>query len=238
MAKERLQKILAAAGIDSRRNCEQLILDGAVSVNGHIVDSLPVFADPETDIIKVHGKKLKSRLKVYYLLNKPKNVICTNRDPQGRKTAVDIIGSRERIFCAGRLDADTTGAIILTNDTELVNILTHPKFGLHKTYVATVKGLLTPEHVEKLRKGIWLAEGKTSKASVKLLNAGPQQSTLEITISEGMNRQIRRMLARLDFKVKNLKRTKIGKITLHGLGSGNWRKLDAYEIKYLKGLLL
>ena len=130
MAEQRLQKILAAAGIDSRRKCEELILEGAVRVNRKVVDTLPTFADPIKDIITVNGKKIHPEQKVYFLLNKPKGVICTNRDPAGRKKAIDLVQTDKRIFCVGRLDADTSGIIILTNDSELANKLAHPRYGL------------------------------------------------------------------------------------------------------------
>ena len=145
MSEQRLQKVLAAAGVDSRRKCEELILDGVVRVNRKVVDKLPAFVDPAKDIITVDGRKIQAAQKVYYLLNKPKGVVCTNRDPQGRKKAIDIIHSDQRIFCVGRLDIDTTGIIILTNDSELANRLTHPRYGLAKTYVVRVKGQIVGE---------------------------------------------------------------------------------------------
>ena len=234
MAKERLQKILAAAGIDSRRKCEELILTGDVSVNGKVVDTLPAFADAETDEIKVNGRRIKFQKKVYFLLNKQKGVICTNDDSLGRVKAVDIINCKERIFCIGRLDADSAGIIILTNDTALANRLTHPKYQLAKTYITEVEGSISPHQVEKLKSGIWLAEGKTQPAFVKILKKGKAESFLEIRVKQGLNRQVRRMLAKVGLKVKSLKRTKIGKISAAGLGVGRFRELKSYEIEYLK----
>ncbi|MBN1787126.1 MAG: rRNA pseudouridine synthase [Sedimentisphaerales bacterium] len=234
MPKERLQKILAAAGIDSRRNCEQLILDGFIRVNGKIVDTLPAFADTETDCITVDGKKLRPKQKVYYLLNKPKGVICTNSDPGGRTKAIDLVDYKGRIFCIGRLDADTIGAIILTNDTAISNQVTHPRHQFTKTYVVCVKGKVTTEAVEKLKKGIWLAEGKTAPMKVKVLKAHHTESIIEIKLHQGLNRQIRRVMAKVGYKVTSLKRTKIGKISLHHLGVGRYRKLTKAEIDYLK----
>ncbi|MHC4702919.1 MAG: pseudouridine synthase, partial [Planctomycetota bacterium] len=230
MAEQRLQKVLAAAGVDSRRNCEELILSGVVRINRKVVDELPAFVDPDTDIITVHGKRIHAARKVYYLLNKPKGVICTNSDPQGRKKAIDIIHSPERIFCVGRLDIDTTGIIILSNDSELANKLTHPKYGLAKTYVVGVKGLITGEQIEKLKKGIWLAEGKTGRASAKILKRGHKESLIEVSIRQGLNRQVRRMLAKVGLPVKSLKRTRIGKLTSRGLGVGKYRRLTRGEV--------
>ena len=234
MAGQRLQKVLAAAGVDSRRNCEDLILDGVVRVNRKVVDTLPAFVDPENDIITVNGTRIHSVKKVYYLLNKPKGVICTNRDPQGRKKAIDIIKSELRIFCVGRLDIDSTGLIILTNDSELTNRLTHPKYELPKTYVVRVKGMIDSTASEKLKKGVWFAEGKTGRAAVKILKRNHVESMIQITIRQGLNRQIRRMLAKVGLSVKSLKRTQIGKINTRSLGVGKFRKLSRPEISYLK----
>lgn len=233
MARQRLQKILAAAGVDSRRKCEELILEGSVRVNRKVVDQLPAFADPDEDLITVDGRRIRQSEKVYYLLNKPKGVICTNSDPQGRRKAIDLVPDAQRVFCVGRLDGDTTGLIIITNDSELTNRMTHPKFGLAKRYVATVKGALLGPQVEKLKKGIWLAEGKTSMASIKVLKSSPRQSSLEISLKQGMNRQIRRMLAKVGLNVKSLKRTRIGRIEIRGLGTGRYRPLSKAEVDYL-----
>jgi 23S rRNA pseudouridine2605 synthase len=234
MGEQRLQKVLAAAGVDSRRKCEELILNGVVRVNRKVVDKLPAFVDPAKDIITVDGKKIQAAQKVYFLLNKPRGVVCTNSDPQGRKKAIDIIPSDQRIFCVGRLDIDTTGVIILTNDSELANRLTHPRYGLAKTYVVRVKGQITGEAARKLKKGIWLAEGKTGRASVKILKRNYKESLIEITIRQGLNRQIRRMLARVGLPVKSLNRTRIGKLNTRGLGVGKFRTLTKAEVAYLK----
>ena len=234
MVQQRLQKVLAAAGVDSRRKCEELIIEGIVCVNNKTVDKLPAFVDPDKDIITVNGKKIRAAKKVYFLLNKPKGVLCTNRDPRGRKKAIDLIRTNERIFCVGRLDADTTGLIILTNDSELSNRLTHPSYGISKTYVARIKGEIKPEQVEKLKKGIWLAEGKTSRASVKILKRRHTESMIEIIIRQGLNRQIRRMLAKVGLPVQSLTRTKIGRLAIRGLGVGKSRPLTKPEVTYLK----
>jgi len=234
MALERLQKILASAGVASRRKCEELILEGLVRVNGKVVERLPAFADPDKDVIIVGGTRIRQGQKVYFLLNKPKGVICTNFDPQNRTKAIDLIPTRQRIFCVGRLDAETTGLIILTNDTDLTNRLTHPKYGLNKTYLAEVKGRIEGKHIEKFKQGIWLSEGKTSQARVEILNRGPMHSLIEVRMAERLNRQVRRMLARVGLPVKSLKRTRIGKITDRGLGIGKFRLLSPAEVEYLK----
>jgi 23S rRNA pseudouridine2605 synthase len=234
MAVQRLQKILAAAGIDSRRKCEELILRGLVQVNKNVVDKLPAFADPEKDIITIDGRKIHLEEKVYFLLNKPKGVICTNSDPAGRKKAIDLVRTDKRIFCVGRLDAETTGLIILTNDSELANKLTHPRYGLAKTYVARIKGRIVGEQVEKIKKGVRLAEGGTGTAAVKILKSSYKESFVEIVIRQGLNRQVRRTLARVGLPVKSLTRTRIGRIDSHGLGLGKFRSLTKNEVAHLK----
>jgi 23S rRNA pseudouridine2605 synthase len=234
MNTQRLQKVLAAAGVDSRRKCEELILDGAVRVNRKVVDKLPAFVDPEKDLITVNGRKIHAAQKVYFLFNNPSGVICTNRDPQGRKKAIDFVRTGERIFCVGRLDADTTGIIILTNDSELANRLAHPRYGLAKSYVVRVKGEVAGERIEKLKRGIWLAEGKTGRASVKILKRGHKESLIEVTIRQGLNRQVRRMLAKVGLPVRTLTRTRIGKLNSRGLGVGKFRALTKAEVAYLK----
>ena len=233
MAEQRLQKILAAAGVDSRRKCEELIVEGAVRVNRHVVDTLPAFADPAKDKITVNGRLIRAEPKVYYLLNKPKGVICTNRDPQGRRKAIDLVDSPHRVFCVGRLDVDSSGLILLTNDSELTNRMTHPRYKLAKTYQVEVKGQIGAEAVAKLKKGIWLTGGRTAGASVKVLRKGRAVSKLEITIRQGLNRQVRRMLARVGLDVKSLKRTRIGRIGIRGLGVGRYRQLKPAEVAYL-----
>jgi len=232
--RERLQKVLASAGVASRRQCEELILEGAVRVNGRVVDELPAFADPEVDVITVHGRRLQEPRRVYYLLNKPQGVICTSNDPQGRPRAVDLVPGGERVFCVGRLDAETTGLIIITNDAELTNLLTHPKYKVPKTYVAKVAGHVDSQTVERLRKGVWLAEGRTARSSVKVLRSGHHDSLVEIRISQGLNRQVRRMLAKVGLPVQSLKRTQIGRLSIRGLGIGRYRPLLKAEVAALK----
>jgi len=232
--RQRLQKILAAAGIGSRRKCEEMILEGSVTVNGTMVNELPAFADADRDDIRVDGQRIKQSKKVYFLLNKPKGVICTSADPMGRPKAVDLIDCPHRIFCVGRLDADTTGAIILTNDSELTNRLTHPRYELPKTYQATIHGKMEGEDIEKIKKGVWLSEGKTERAGVKVLRKTSDETLLEITIRQGLNRQVRRTFAHLGFKVKALKRTQIGNIVLKGIAIGGYKPLTGAQISYLK----
>lgn len=234
MGLERLQKILAAAGVDSRRKCEELILSGMVRVNKRVVDTLPAFADAEKDVISVDGKRVYGERKVYFLLNKPKGVICTSSDPQGRRKAIDLIPAKERVFCVGRLDTDTSGLIILTNDTEMANRLTHPRYEVSKTYLVRVKGEISGEAAERLKRGIWLAERKAEHTVVKVLKRGAKESLLEITIRQGLSRQIRMMFARAGLPVRAVRRSHIGRISDKGLGVGQFRMLSEAEVSYLK----
>ncbi len=234
MAKVRLQKFMAEAGVNSRRKCEKIIQGGAVKVNGETMRKLPVFVDPDNDTVTVHGKRIFKEPKVYYLLNKPRGVICTNKDPHGRRRAIDFVPSDKRVFCVGRLDADTTGLILLTNDNELANKLTHPRYGITKTYLVVVNGKMTGKAVEKLKKGIWLSDGKTGRSRIKVLNKGHNESAVEITIKQGLNRQIRRMFAKVGLKVKSLKRIKIAMINDKGIGIGKYRPLTGKEVQLLK----
>ena len=229
----RLQKVMAAAGVDSRRNCEELILDGVVCVNRKVVDSLPAFVNPDKDVVTVNGKRIEDAEKVYFLLNKPKGYLCTNVDPYGRKKASDLVDTELRVFCVGRLDAETTGAIILTNDSELTNRLTHPRYELPKTYEVILNGRIEGEDIEKLKKGTWLAEGRTGRAAVKVIYRSRTTSTLQIVIRQGLNRQIRRIVARVGFKVKSLKRTKIGNIDIKGMRVGQAKRMTKAQIDYL-----
>ncbi len=234
MTRQRLQKILAAAGVDSRRNCEQLILEGLVRVNNKVVDTLPVFADPEKDVITVNGQKIRSEQKLYFLLNKPDGAVCSDSDPAGRKKVKDFINTDRRIIPAGRLDAGTAGLVILTNDIDLTTSFNSRRFEMPQSYVARVKGQIRSEDVEKLKKGVWLDAGRTSRAAVKVLSRSYKESVVEITISQGLNSQVRTMFLRLGLSVKSLARTRIGRLTTKGLSIGRYRVLTSSEIAHLK----
>jgi len=231
---ERLQKIMADAGLASRRHCEEMITEGLVKVNGKVVKRLPVFVDLEHDSIIVNGRKLKIEPKVYYLLNKPKKVVCTNADPQGRLRAIDLLkGVRHRVFPVGRLDTDSNGLLLMTNDGELANQLTHPRYGVSKTYQVTASGWITGDEIQKLKKGIHLQQGRAHMERIKIQHRNSRRTVLEITLQEGQNRQIRRMLARLGHSVKELTRIRLGPLSLRALGPGRFRPLTSQEVKKL-----
>jgi len=237
MALERLQKILARAGVASRRACEEFIAAGRVTVDAEVVAELGAKADPRTQDVRLDGRRVRPEPLEYWILNKPKGVVCTNADPAGRRRPVDLIPEAEsRLFPVGRLDADSKGLLLLTNDGALANRLTHPRYEVAKTYRATVEGRVTGKEVQRLLKGVHLAEGKTGRPAVKVLKRTRSRSLLQVTLREGRNRQVRRMLARLAHPVRELIRTRIGRLSLRGLGQGKARRLTSEEIEYLKKL--
>ena len=232
---ERLHKILAEAGLGSRRSCERLIAEGRVTVNGKTITEMGTLADPEDDHIRFDRKPIRRQTKLYYLLNKPKGVVCTNSPDEKRPRAIDLLSRvKERLYPVGRLDEDSEGLLILTNDGDLANQLTHPRHEVAKTYRAVVKGYLGAEAVEKLQSGIHLAEGKTRRAKLRVVRRGRKQSVIDITIREGKNRQIRRMLARLDHPVISLRRTRIGPLEDPRLDPGQYRLLKKKELDQLR----
>lgn len=244
--KERIQKVLAGAGVASRRAVEEMVLQGRVAVNGRIVQELPVLVDPDKDNVEVDGERIRLRdrtskdRRVYILMYKPKGVYSTNVSQGEQVRAIDLLppGS-PRVYPVGRLDADSKGLLLLTNDGELTNRLTHPRYGVSKTYRAIVDGWVDEEGLKELEKGIWLAdrEGrgfKTGRSHIRIVKRMREKSVLEVTIREGRNRQVRRMLAKVGHKVKDLTRVKMGPLTLDGLSPGQFRELTPRELKDLQ----
>ncbi|MFD0958775.1 pseudouridine synthase [Paenibacillus chungangensis] len=233
---DRLQKILAQAGVASRRKCEELIQSGVVEVNGEKVTALGVKADAAADIITVNGKPIRGENKLYLMLNKPKGVITSATDPKGRKVVTDFLhGIKERVYPVGRLDYDTEGLLLLTNDGEFANLLTHPKHHVPKTYHATVNGIPHGTALERLQKGIKLEDGMTSPAEVEYVDVDldGNKSTVSITIHEGRNRQVRRMFEAIGHKVTRLRRIRFGELGLESLHRGKFRHLTPQEVKEL-----
>ncbi len=243
MAKERLQKVLARAGLGSRRMCEKLITEGRVTVNGEVRDSMPVMVDPQSDRIEVDGEKIKATAPkdMYVLLNKPKGIVCTVKDELGRRNILSFLPTKlinqYRLFPVGRLDKDSQGLVLLTNDGELTKRLTHPRHSVPRTYRVAVNGPVDGTLVERMTKGIWLSDGKARALRVKIIKRGRTHSVLEITLTEGKNRQIRRMLAKCNLSVKKLERIGLGTLQLKGVGEGKFRFLDNLEVKELKSLV-
>ena len=242
----RLQKILARAGFGSRRACESFILEGRVAVDGVVVRHLGTKADPETQTVTLDGQKAAGpgrtpkdvgdqTEKVYYILNKPRGVLCTNEDPAGRPLAIQLVPEKRRIFCVGRLDLESEGLVLLTNDGDLTHLLTHPRFGVPKAYMAKVDGELGGAQILRLKSGVRLAEGRAQGAQVRVRKRGRRSAVLELTISEGLNREVRRMLAAVGLKCRRLRRIGLGPLRLAGLEPGASRRLSREEVELLIG---
>ncbi|UBH12239.1 pseudouridine synthase [Macrococcus armenti] len=237
---ERLQKVIAKSGVTSRRKAEVLITEGKVTVNGKTVTELGTKVKP-SDIIEVEGIPLENPEKVYILFHKPTGVITSVSDDKGRKVVTDFFpGLHLRIFPVGRLDYDTSGLLLLTNDGDFANQMTHPKYKMQKKYVAKLKGFLLREQVKELERGIKLEDGMTAPAKVKVKSQDREKNTtlVEITIYEGRNRQVRRMFAHFGHEVVKLSRIEYGPLTLKGLNAGDARELSPHEVKTLRNLAL
>lgn len=233
----RLQKFMAHAGAASRRKSEELIKEGRVKVNNNIVTEMGLVVDPNKDRVYLDGKRLNlENENIYIILNKPIGVVTTSSDEKGRINVVDLVDETKRVYPVGRLDIDTTGLVLLTNDGALANILMHPKNNVYKTYIATVEGKPNARELNLLRNGLSLRDLQTSKAKVKILKNFDKDSIVEISIHEGKNHQVKRMFSYIGHEVKKLKRISIGKIELGNLEIGNYRYLNNEEVKYLKAL--
>jgi len=235
---ERLQKIIAKAGIASRRRAEEMILQGIVTVNGKTVTELGTKADLEKDAIKVDGKRIRfDSEKVCLLLNKPKGCISTAHDPQNRQTVIDLVKKmKQRVFPVGRLDFDAEGVLLLTNDGELTNKLIHPRYKIPKKYLVKVSDVPDEKDISKLRKGVYLKDGRTLPADVKFIKATKENSWLEITVYEGRNRLIKKMCFAIGHSVLKLKRIEFAGIKLGNLKPGEYRFLTDREMDGLKRL--
>ncbi len=233
----RLQKYIAEAGIASRRKAEEFILDGRVSVNGKVVLELGTKIDDEKDLVEFDGKKIiKEQKNVYILFHKPEGCVTTVSDQFNRKTVLDFIDTEERIYPVGRLDYDTSGLLIMTNDGKLTYTLTHPKHNVEKVYIAEVDRVPSKDDIFKFENGIVIDGRKTSKAKLDILKRKGKFASLKIVIHEGRNRQVRKMCDAIGCKVLKLKRVAIGKIELGDLKKGEYRVLNENEVRYLKGI--
>ncbi|RCS41127.1 rRNA pseudouridine synthase [Bremerella cremea] len=230
----RLHKVLAEAGIGSRRKCEEIIQEGRVEVDGEFVTELGTVVDPEKQKITVDGQRIRARRKQYFILNKPVGVVSTNFDQDGRTRVVDLVPQDERLFTIGRLDRQSEGLIIVTNDGELANQLAHPRYGVAKTYHVEVAGMPAPEELKMIQNGVHFAEGFVQAESCKLKRKLKKSAILEIVLREGKNREIRRMLAKVGHKVLKLKRISIGPLKLGEVPAGAFRELSPSEVKALR----
>ena len=233
----RLQKILSTAGVASRRASEQLILEGRVTVNGETIRELGTKADPEKDAIKVDGRRIKSDVvKRYIALYKPKGYVTTRKDPERRKTVMDLIGHGDYIYPVGRLDYDTEGLLLLTSDGDLAARLMHPRHEVDKEYEVIVLGIPDQAAIDKLKKGVYIEGGRTSPAKVRVgttVKGARPTTMLNITIHEGRNRQVRKMCSAVGLPVRDLRRVRMGPVTVGRLKPGQWRDLTPQEIRAL-----
>lgn len=235
---ERLQKVIAHAGIASRRKAEQLIQEGKVTVNGKVIKELGVKVT-SNDRVEVEGIPLEREEPVYLLFYKPRGVISSVKDEKGRKVVTDYLPQiKERVYPVGRLDFDTSGLLLLTNDGEFANLLMHPRNEIEKVYIVKTKGIPSKEKLKNLQNGVMLEDGKTAPAKVKMLSLDKKKQTaiIEIIIHEGRNRQVRRMLEAIGHPVLKLKRERYGSITLDGLKTGELRELTPHEVKQIRNL--
>lgn len=234
-AGERLQKVLAAAGIASRRECELLISEGRVDVDGEVVTELGTRVDPLKQTIRLDGEALKKPKPAYFAVNKPTGVVCTANDPSGRPRVIDLLPPEVgRVFNVGRLDMASEGLILVTNDGELANQLTHPRHGVEKLYHVKVAGAPTREALDTVRKGVYLDEGRVAFANVKIKSRRKNSTILEVVLDEGRNREIRRVLARVGHKVQELKRVAVGPVRLGEMPAGGYRPLTREEVRSLR----
>lgn len=238
---ERLQKVLAHAGVASRRKCEELIADGRVMVNGQVITDMGTKVNPTEDTIMVDQQIIQAEQLAYYIFNKPTGFITSVSDPHDRKVVMQFFkGIDQRIYPVGRLDRDTSGLLILTNDGELAHRLMHPSFLIDKVYVATVNGIPDQEKLNQLRDGIMLRDGLTAPAQVEVITQHQvkNEAVLQLTIHEGRNRQVRRMCKAIGHRVKHLHRSNYGFLSLEGLHSGDYRKLTKQEIDQIKRVVV
>jgi 23S rRNA pseudouridine2605 synthase len=237
--KVRLNRFLASAGICSRRAADELIQSGRVTINGESIQELGTRIDPMVDEVRFDGNRVLQEKKVYLLFNKPKGVVCTNARNEQRKRVIDYLDKvKGRVYTIGRLDADSEGLILLTNDGDFAQAMAHPKYGVPKTYAVLVRGNVDADAIDKVRGGVWLSDGRTSGASVKVERRGRDRTYLKITIREGKNREVRRVFAKLGTPVLTLKRVRIGTLNLHGLRAGGHRFLRPEEIEELRNTAL
>jgi len=231
----RLAKYIAQAGITSRRKAEELIAQGRVMVNGVVIREQGVQVEPEKDEIKVDGTAVARERPVYLLLNKPLGVICSLDDPQGRPTVAELVSKIDtRVFPVGRLDYDSEGLLLMTNDGDFANLITHPRYGIKKRYRVRVKGCVSREALQRLRTGVNLEDGPTLPAGVKILESSADSSLLEVELGEGKKREVRRMCAAVGYPVLHLQRTALSFLSLQGVAPGKFRYLTPGEVKRLK----
>ncbi len=233
--KLRLNHFLAMSGVCSRRAADEMIRSGRVEVNGALVTELGVRIDPDADDVRFDGSRVQPERPTYVLFNKPAGVICTNARHEQKKRVIDFLPTvKGRLFTVGRLDLDSEGLILLTNDGTFALEMTHPRYGVPKLYAVMVRGRIEQRDIDKARGGVWLAEGPTTGMNVVVERVGKDKTYMKVTLREGKNREIRRVFAKLGYPVIELKRVRIGELTLHGLSAGEWRFLQRHEVDELR----
>ncbi|MSR39919.1 MAG: rRNA pseudouridine synthase [Planctomycetes bacterium] len=233
--KVRLNRFLAMSGVCSRRSADELIAGGRVEVNGEPATELGLRVDPKKDEVRVDGDVVRQERMVYVLLNKPKNVVCTNAKHEQKTRVIDLLSDvRGRVFTVGRLDLDSEGLIMVTNDGSFALEMAHPRFGVPNVYAVLVRGRVSAQDLEKARGGVWLAEGPTTGMQIRVDRTGNDRTYLKVMLREGKNREIRRVFAKIGFPVIELKRVRIGELSLHGLSVGKWRFMTPSEVQDLR----
>lgn len=231
---DRLNKYLAHSGLGSRRHVEEIIRAGRVSIDGKVVKDLSTRVGPD-QVVSVDGEPIAAEKFVYWMVNKPRGYLSTNYDPSGRPRVVDLVPEvPQRLYTVGRLDEDSEGLVLLTNDGDLAHRLMHPRFGIDKTYLVQVAGVPKRDDINKLLKGVWISEGHVKASGVRIVRKQGQSAWLQIVLKEGKNREIRRMLARLEHKVMRLKRIAVGPLLLRSVGAGKARPLTTREVRRLR----
>jgi len=231
---ERLHKVLAQCGVGSRRECETLIEQGRVQIDGKVVTKLGTKVDPGEVEIKVDGERVRIEARVYYLLNKPRGYACTSSTEHGAKRVIDLVPEQRRIYTVGRLDERSEGLVLLTNDGNLSNIICHPRYQVDKTYRLAVQGRVDPKQLERIEKGVWLPEGKSAPAHVRRVERHGPSTVVTVTLWEGRSRELRRIFGKVNLRVSDLVRTAIGPLRLEGMRPGTYRKLTEADLAFAR----
>lgn len=231
---ERLQKVLAQCGVGSRRECETLIEQGRVEIDGRIVTKLGTKVEPGTVELKVDGERVGLEQRVYYLVNKPRGYVCTSSTEHGNLRLIDLVPEQRRVYTVGRLDERAEGLVLLTNDGALANIICHPRYQVDKTYRLSVQGRVDPKQLERIEKGVWLQEGKSAPAQVRRVERHGNSTVVTVTLWEGRSRELRRIFGKVDLRVSDLVRTAIGPLHLEGMRPGSYRRLTDAELAFAR----
>jgi 23S rRNA pseudouridine2605 synthase len=229
---ERLHKVLAQCGVGSRRECETLIEQGRVEIDGKVVKKLGTKVEPGAVEIKVDGERVGVEGRVYYLVNKPRGYVCTSSTVHGNLRVIDLVPEQKRVYTVGRLDERSEGLVLLTNDGALANIICHPRYQVDKTYRLTVQGRVDPKQLDRIEKGVWLAEGKTPPAHVRRVERQGGSTVVTVTLWEGRSRELRRIFGKVNLRVSDLVRTGIGPLHLEGMRPGSYRRLSEQELAF------